>query len=124
MGSMRETKLWVWHMLAGGAILVLGGLHMVIMHMDGLLGFFNPASETAVDWANVVHRAQQVFFAVTYVLLLIITLFHGFYGLRNILLETVWGARHRGGITGTLWVLGILLFGYGTYAAIAAMSIA
>jgi succinate dehydrogenase hydrophobic anchor subunit len=120
---MRETKLWTWHMLAGCAILILGGLHMLVMHLDGVLGWFSPESGTASDWGNVVHRAQQMFFGVTYVLLLIITLFHGFYGLRNILLETGWGGRNRSGITVTLWVFGVFLFVYGTWAAIASMNI-
>lgn len=120
---MRETKLWAWHMLAGIAILILGGMHMIIMHMDGLLGWFNPHSGIAVDWENVVSRAKDIFFTVTYILLLIVTLFHGFYGLRNILLETRWGSRARGAINGTLWFFGIVLFVVGTYAAVAAMNI-
>jgi len=120
---MKETRLWAWHMIAGIAILILGGLHMVIMHLDGLLGLFNPHSATAVDWQNVVHRAQNIFFAITYILLLIATLFHGFYGLRNILLETGWGQKNRKGIHMSLWTVGTLLFIIGTYAAIAALSL-
>lgn len=119
---MKETRLWAWHMIAGIAILFLGGLHMVIMHMDGILGFFNQ-TDRAVDWTNVVMRAQSWFFAITYVLLLIVTLFHGFYGLRNILLETGWGQRNRGGIHMTIWTVATLLFIIGTYAAFAALNL-
>jgi succinate dehydrogenase hydrophobic anchor subunit len=109
-------------MLAGVVILILGGLHMLIMHMDGILGWFN-TTETAIDWQNVVKRAQDIFFTVTYIILLTVTLFHGLYGLRNILLETAWGARARGGITVVLWLFAIVLFSVGTYAAVAALNI-
>lgn len=120
---MRETRFWAWHMIAGMAILVLGGMHMIIMHMDGILGWFNPHGPHAIDWQNVVHRAKQTFFAVTYILLLVAALFHGFYGLRNILIETKWGRAARKGIDVTLWLLGVVLFAFGSYAAIVAQNI-
>lgn len=120
---MKETRMWTWHMIAGIAILFLGGLHMVITHLDGLLRFFNPNSGVAIDWGNVVYRARMVFFAVVYILLLTVTLFHGLFGLRNILLETQWGQRSRKGIHMALWFVGALLFIIGTYAAIAALSL-
>lgn len=120
---MKETRMWAWHMIAGIAILFLGGLHMIINHMDGLLRLFNPYSGYAIEWSNVVYRSRMVFFAVIYILLLIATLFHGFYGLRNILLETGWGQRNRKGIVMGIWAIGGILFIIGTYAAIAALSL-
>ena len=63
-------------MAAGLVILPLLGLHMVVMHLDGLVGIFNPAGGHPIDWANVAARAQSLFIAVTYVLLLGAALFH------------------------------------------------
>ena len=51
---MRDQRLWTWHVLAGLVILVFLGLHMAIMHLDVLLGIFNPADPHPIAWANVV----------------------------------------------------------------------
>ena len=121
---MRDTKLWVWHMIAGMAILILGGLHMITMHLDDILGWFNADSHAAaIGWTNVVARAGSWIYVGVYIALLGITLFHGFYGLRNILLETKTGRKHEKFVKGFLFVFGILLFGLGTYVAIAARNI-
>jgi succinate dehydrogenase hydrophobic anchor subunit len=84
---MRDRTLWTWHIGAGLVILVLLGLHMVIMHLDTTLGIFGTEGAEPVEWESVAVRAQSVFFTVTYVILLGAALYHGFYGLRNILLE-------------------------------------
>ena len=120
---MKQTKFWAWHMLAGLGILVLGGMHMVVMHLDGILRYMNPYSPTAIDWLNVVHRAEKVSLSVIYILLLLLTLFHGFYGLRNILLETRWGSKNKKLISGFLLFFGIVLFAYGAWVAVAAVNI-
>jgi succinate dehydrogenase hydrophobic anchor subunit len=121
---MRDQKLWTWHVLAGLVILVLLGLHMAIMHLDAILGIFNPAGGHPVDWANVVARAKSVGFTVSYVILLGVALFHGLYGLRNILFElnpAPWLRR----VVGVVLLLGGLgLFAYGTWAAIASHMLA
>jgi hypothetical protein len=67
---VRDQRLWTWHVAAGLVILLLLGLHMAIMHLDVLVGIFNPAGGHPIEWANVVARARSVFFMVTYVLLL------------------------------------------------------
>lgn len=116
---MRDQKLWTWHVLAGLVILVLLGLHMAIMHLDAILGIFNPAGGHPVDWANVVARARSASFTVTYVILLGVALFHGLYGLRNILLELNPSAWLRRVVGAVLLLAGLGLFAYGTWAAIA-----
>ena len=92
---MRDRTLWTWHIGAGVVILVLLGLHMAIMHLDATLGIFGTEGAEPVEWESVVLRAQSLFFTVTYVLLLGAALYHGFYGLRNILLELNPGAGLR-----------------------------
>jgi succinate dehydrogenase hydrophobic anchor subunit len=114
---MRDRTLWTWHIGAGVVILVLLGLHMAIMHLDQTLGI---SGAEPVEWESVAERATSLFFTVTYILLLGAALYHGFYGLRNILLELNPGAGLRKTINVGLSVLGLALFVFGTWAALAA----
>ena len=121
---MRDQKLWTWHILAGGVILVLLGLHMVIMHLDALAGAFNAPGTHPIDWSNVVARGKAVFFPVTYVLLLGAALFHGLYGARNILFELNPPAGLKKVISAVLLLAGLGLFAFGTWAAVASHALA
>ncbi len=56
---MRDQGLWTWHIISGLVILILLGLHMGIMHLDYVLGIFNPAGGHPIDWANVVARGKS-----------------------------------------------------------------
>lgn len=114
---IRDQKLWTWHLIAGLLILLLLGLHMAIMHLDALLGIFNPAGGHPIEWPNVVARAQSLFFLVTYVALLGAALFHGLYGLRNILFELDPAAPMKRAIAWVLNLIGWVFFVYGTWAA-------
>ena len=114
---MRDHKLWTWHLIAGLVILVLLGLHMAIMHLDALLGIFNPAGGHSIDWPNVTARAESLGFALSYILLLGAALFHGLYGLRNILFETGLGTGAKKAVGRSLLTVGIALFVLGTWAA-------
>ena len=116
---MKDRTAWTLHVGAGVVILVLLGLHMGIMHLDATLGIFGIAGVKPVDWASVVERMKSVFFAVTYVVLLGAALYHGLYGLRNILLELNPGPRLRRLITGGLSLFGLALFVFGTWASLA-----
>ena len=121
---MRDQKLWTWHLAAGVVILVLLGLHMTVMHLNITVPLkgLNPAGGHPIDWQNVVARARSAGFAVSYVVLLGAALFHGLYGLRNILFELD-PARWLKRTIGIVLLLGGLgLFVYGTWAAIAARS--
>ena len=114
---IRDHKLWTWHLAAGLLILVLLGLHMAIMHLDALLGIFNPAGGHPIAWENVVARSQSLFFTATYILLLGAALFHGLYGLRNILFELDPAEPFKKSISWALILVGIGLFVAGTWAA-------
>lgn len=116
---MRDRTLWTWHIGAGLVILVLLGLHMVIMHLDATLGIFGTEGAEPVEWESVAARAQSVFFTVTYVILLAAALYHGFYGLRNILMELNPGPGLRRVVNAGLSLLGLALFVFGTWAAVA-----
>ena len=114
---IRDQKLWTWHLAAGLLILVLLGLHMAIMHLETLLGIFNPAGGHPIDWQNVAARSQSLFFMISYVLLLGAALFHGLYGLRNILFELNPAGPLKRSLSRVLMVLGVGLFLFGTWAA-------
>jgi succinate dehydrogenase / fumarate reductase membrane anchor subunit len=114
---MRDRTLWTWHIGAGVVILVLLGLHMAIMHLGSTLGI---SGSEPTAWESVAARAGSLFFTTTYVLLLGAALYHGFYGLRNILLELNPGPGLRRTIDVGLSVVGLALFAFGTWAALAA----
>lgn len=120
---MRQTASWVWFIMAGVAILLLAGLHMTVMHLNGFFEIFNPAGGSPVTWENVVHRSQSSFFVLTYIILLAAVLYHGFYGLRTIIFELGIRRQTERYLTIVLWVAGIFLFAIGTYAAIAARTL-
>lgn len=121
---MRETKWWAWHMIAGIVILFLLGLHMLITHTDDILGYFNVLGPShAIEWENVVARAQSLMFAAIYIALLGAALFHGLYGARTILFEMNLGAGARRFVNAFFWLAGLGIFIFGTWAAVAAMGI-
>src|SRR5512133_1280101 len=114
---MRDQRWWTWHIAAGAIILVFLGLHMVIMHLDEVFRVFNPYPGHPIEWANVLERAKSGFFMVTYIVLLGAALFHGLYGLRNILFELNPGAGVKKTISLLFVVGGLALFVFGAYAA-------
>jgi succinate dehydrogenase / fumarate reductase membrane anchor subunit len=114
---MHDQRWWTWHVAAGLVILVLLGLHMAIMHLNAIVGIFNAPGTEPIDWANVAARGRSAFFLVTYVLLLGAALFHGLYGLRNILFEMNPGSGVKKALTLTFVAAGLALFVFGTWAA-------
>jgi len=114
---MRDQRLWTWHVLAGLVILVFLGLHMAIMHLDVLVGIFNPADSHPIAWANVVARAKMGFFTVSYIVLLGAALFHGLYGLRNILFELGPARGVKSALNLVLAAGGVGVFVFGAWAA-------
>lgn len=121
---MRDQRLWFWHVAAGIVILVFLALHMTIMHLDGIVRVGNPAGGHPIDWANVVARGRGLFFPVTYVVLLGAALFHGLYGLRNIIFEVASGRGVRTAMNWILILFGLALFAVGTWAALASHQVA
>ena len=115
---MRETPFWTWHLIAGIVILVFLGLHMLIVHLGGTVGFMNPEGHESVDWGNVMHRAQFPFFMATYIVLLGSALYHGLYGTRIVLFELDLKPALRQCVTIALWAIGLVLFGLGAVANI------
>jgi succinate dehydrogenase / fumarate reductase membrane anchor subunit len=114
---VRDQRLWTWHLAAGAVILVFLGLHMTVMHLEEIVRVFNTDPAEPIAWANVVARAKSAFFLVNYVVLLGAALFHGFYGLRNIVFELNPGDAAKKAVSGLLVTAGLILFAVGTWAA-------
>jgi succinate dehydrogenase / fumarate reductase membrane anchor subunit len=121
---MNGTKYWTWHMAAGVALLFLLGLHMLIMHMGGTAHWFAPYGAEPVSMKNSLFRDGKLFFTVTYIFLLGVALYHGLYGLRTMLFELTLKPAAEKAITVVLLLVGIGLFGLGTWAAVAVHGIA
>ena len=121
---MRETKYWTWHMAAGVVILLLLGLHMLIMHTGGITDWFSPNPGESISKENSLWRDGQLFFTVTYIILLGIALFHGLYGLRTILFELSLKPAAEKAVSALLLIVGLGLFILGTWAAIAVRAVA
>ena len=121
---MRDQGLWTWHLVAGVVILVLLGLHMTIMHLDEIVRVFSPSPGEPIDWANVMARGKSVFFLMNYVLLLGAALFHGLYGLRNILFELNPASGLKKALNAVFLVGGLALFVFGSWAAWASFTVA
>ncbi len=122
---MNGTKYWTWHMTAGVVILFLLGLHMCIMHVGVSSSAFSAdVHQDATAKVNSLFRDGNLFFTITYVLLLAVALYHGLYGLRTILFELTLQPAVEKSITVLLVVIGIGLFGLGTWAAVVAHGVA
>ncbi len=118
---MKETKYWTWHMAAGVVIFVLLGIHMLIMHTGAIthMAVVDRAAEATAK-VNSQARDANPLFTFTYILLLGTALYHGLYGLRTILFELTLKPALEKAISVLLLLLGLGLFGLGTWAAFTA----
>ncbi len=73
---------------------------------------------------NSLFRDGKLFFTGTYILLLGVALYHGLYGLRTILFELTLKPAAEKAISFVLLLVGLGLFGLGTWAAVATHAIA
>ena len=122
---MNGTKSWTWHMAAGVALVFLLGLHMFIMHLAGTSAhWFAPNGADPDSVANSLFRDGQLFFSITYILLLGLALYHGLYGLRTMLFELTLKPAAEKAITVVLVLVGLGLFVLGTWGTVVAHGIA
>jgi len=126
---MRTTHLQFVQLITGILIAILLAIHMINMHLDAVLGFLGVQSFFGVNIAHdptvfnlMIARAQKTVFAGIYIALLVFTLYHAFYGLRNIILELSPSRSAERVITGIIIIVGIIFLGLGVYAPIALLS--
>ena len=66
---MRNTYLQFIQLVTGILIAVLLGVHMVLMHLDAVLGFFSVDVSEATSWESMMDRAGQGTWAGLYICL-------------------------------------------------------
>ena len=119
---MRNTYLQLIHLITGVLIAVLLGIHMVIMHLDAILGFFGVEMVHVTSWESMIGRARQGLWAGVYIPLLAFALYHGLNGLRNVVLELAPSPAAKRVITWIIIIVGIIFFALGIYAPLALLS--
>ena len=112
---MRNTYLWFLQLVTGVLIAVLLGIHMVLMHLDAILGFFGVNVTETASWQSMMNRAGQGIWVGLYIALLAVVLYHALNGLRNIILELTSSARTERVVTWVIIAFGIVAFIGGTY---------
>ncbi len=115
---MREGVAWALHLLAGVILFFLLLFHVTQMH----LALFPGWGESALEWVNVVARAGAQGWKILYLVFLAAALYHGFFGLRNVLIEISFLRKQVYGVTIVLSALGVILFAYGFYTTLATPS--
>ncbi|HVN55405.1 MAG TPA: hypothetical protein VMT46_13810 [Anaerolineaceae bacterium] len=113
---MRETKLWILSLSCTVLIVVLLGIHFAVMHFTPV--FYGQSVEKARSFTELMARGRDALQMVVYILLLAAALYHGLYGLRNILLELPGSQGAARAINGGLLLIGIVFFVYGSYVTL------
>ena len=116
---MRNTYLQFLQLITGVFIAVLLGIHMVITHLDTILGFFGVDAIEPTSWQAMIGRAGQGVWVCLYIALLAFSLYHGLFGLRNIIIEMTTSVKIERFVTRVLIVFGVIAFIVGTYVPVA-----
>ena len=115
---MRNTYLRLLQLVTGVLIAVLLSIHLVIMHVDAILGFFGVDAIEPTSWGAMIDRASQGIWAGLYVALLAFVLCHALSGLRNIILELTPSVKTERIVTGVIIAFGIIAFIGGAYVPV------
>lgn len=109
---------WLLQLISGLLLVGLLGVHMLGMHLDTLLPHFGMGYKDPLAFREVIQRGHAPLFGVFYVVFLAIALYHGFYGLRAVLME-IWSSRRAlSSINAFIWSLGLFLFFLGTAVSV------
>ncbi len=120
---MRNTYLWFVQLVTGVLIAVLLGIHMVLMHLDAILGFLGVNVNDPTSWQSMIGRSREIIWAGLYVALLAVVLYHALNGLRNVMLELTPSVRVERIVTWAIIVFGTIVFIWGSYVPIALLSV-
>lgn len=110
---MKNTYLQFAQLITGAVVGILLTIHMAVMHLDAVFGFFGIVNDTS--WASMMERARDGVWAGIYICLLAFGLFHALNGLRNILLELNLSGSAERVITWIIIAGGIIFLALGTY---------
>ncbi len=98
------------HMLTGVLIIGLLGAHMVVLHLNSILGFFGLSGPDPSSWNTMIERSRQVAWVGIYIALLGVVIFHAMYGLRGIIFELNPSPAAERWISRSFVIVGILVF--------------
>ena len=117
---MRESRLWFFHIMAGGCLVILLGLHTVVMHFDSILAAVGLDSGDALNYTqSVLPRMKSIVHTAIYLLLLCAGLYHGLYGLRSLIFELKFSTGAKKGISLLLLLTGLVVGAWGAYTILA-----
>ena len=119
---MRGTRFHLVHMFAGVVIAVLLGIHMVVLHLDGVLGFFGVDATEPTSWGSMISRSTQGIWTGLYIALLAFVLYHALFGLRGIILEVTPSVKTGRIINWVFIIVGVVAFVWGSYVPVALLS--
>lgn len=115
---MKEGFWWLLQLVTGLLMAIALTVHMALMHWDMILGWLGYSVGDVLSYSSVMARAASVSWAVFYILLLALVIYHGFYGLRAVLLEWFPTAAVSKGITTIVVTLGSLAFAWGIWVTL------
>ena len=115
---MRTTYLRFLQLITGGLIFLFAGTHLVLMHLDDILGFFGVGIGQPTSWASMIERAGQGFWLAFYIIFLALILYHGLNGLRGVILEVTPRPKAERIVTGLIFAFGVIAFGLGIYVPV------
>jgi succinate dehydrogenase / fumarate reductase membrane anchor subunit len=110
-GSRMELAAWYTMRITGLALFVLALAHFSILHF-----IWDPADQNAEFILN--QRWNQLFWRGFDWLLLMTVLFHGWLGVRTVILDYAHRPLLRQVLLVTLYAVGLLLFVLGTYVVL------
>ncbi len=108
--------LWFFQRISGLLLLFLVLTHGSITHFLPIGDVQAGIQDEPVVYEVVKQRLAQAFFVFFDFALLILALYHGLNGIRNILLEWRPTARRQRMVTASLWILGLVSFSFGARA--------
>jgi succinate dehydrogenase hydrophobic anchor subunit len=110
---MKETKFWTFHIFAGILLLFVLGFHFLYTHIGQL--FFNESDNISKELSQA--RDAKTSFLVFFIILLGLGLYHGLYGLKNILFEIFSSKAVQRVIVIFILIIGVALFFFGSYSS-------
>jgi succinate dehydrogenase hydrophobic anchor subunit len=119
---MVKTRLHLIFLLSAVMIAVLLGIHMVVLHLEGIMSLFGGSEVHATDWEPMIGRSMQGLWTALYIALLAFGLYHGLYGLRGIIIEVTTSAKTLRFINWLFIIIGVVVFVWGSYVPIALLS--
>ncbi|MDY6820323.1 MAG: hypothetical protein SVN78_01730 [Deferribacterota bacterium] len=115
---MNRGLFWFLHICAGVALIVLLGFHMILMHLTDIISFITSSHVEPLHFESVLERGKSVYYFIFYLLLLLIGLYHGLYGLKNILVEIFYSDKSSRITNVAIWIFGLILLFVGSLSTI------